>query len=37
MGSTTFGETKMADAAAIVSPRQIETDRGIPGRVSGCV
>jgi len=37
MGSTTFGETKMAGEAAIVSPREIEIDRGIAGRVSGCV
>jgi hypothetical protein len=37
MGSTTFGDAKLAVAAAIVSPRLIETDRGITGRVSGYV
>jgi hypothetical protein len=34
MGSTLFGDASAADAARPVAPQQIETDRGIDGRVS---
>jgi hypothetical protein len=37
MGSTPFGDTKLAGVSAIVPPPQIETNRGSSGRVSGCV
>jgi hypothetical protein len=37
MGSTLFGDVIAADAAGPAAPRHIETDRGIDGRVSGCV
>jgi hypothetical protein len=37
MGSTTFGDVEMAGVTVVASLRQIETDRGIAGRVSGCV
>jgi hypothetical protein len=33
MGSTIFGDATAADLARPASPRQIETDRGIVGRV----
>ena len=33
MGSTIFGGAIVAHAARPASPRQIETDRGIDGRV----
>jgi hypothetical protein len=35
MGSTLFGDAKLADVAGIVLPRQTEINRGIAGRVSG--
>jgi hypothetical protein len=33
MGSTIFGDATVADPARPASPRQIETNRGIDGRV----
>jgi hypothetical protein len=33
MGSTIFGDATAADPARPASPRQIETNRGIVGRV----
>jgi hypothetical protein len=35
MGSTLFGDAKLAGVAGIVLPQQIEINRGIAGRVSG--
>jgi hypothetical protein len=35
MGSTFFGDAKLAGVAGIVLPQQIEINRGIVGRVSG--
>jgi hypothetical protein len=35
MGSTLFGDAKLAGVAGIVSPQQIEINRGIVGCVSG--
>jgi len=35
MGSTLFGDAKLADVAGIVLPQQTEINRGIAGRVSG--
>jgi hypothetical protein len=37
MGSTLFGDAIAAGAARPAARRQIETDRGNDGRVSGCV
>ena len=35
MDSTLFGDAKLAGAAGIVLPQQIEINRGTDGRVSG--
>ena len=35
MGSTLFGDAKLAGVAGIVLPQQTEINRGIAGRVSG--
>jgi hypothetical protein len=35
MGSTFFGDAKLAGVTGIVLPQQIEINRGIAGRVSG--
>jgi hypothetical protein len=37
MGSTLFGDATSVNPAGAAAPRQIETDRGIDGRVSGYV
>ena len=37
MGSTFFGDVGACDTARPAAPQQIETDRGIDGRVSGCL
>lgn len=35
MGSTFFGDTKLAAVAGVVLPQRIEINRGTDGRVSG--